>query len=276
MRTKTLFVLLALPAFGCFYPAERGKMIEERVSKLEADNKELEAALQAQKARLEAQIPKLDEQVALVQQALDKLDKAARRSSADIGVQVEQLQGDLAALRGKLEEHLFRLNEVQTALAELRDSGLKPAPAKPGESPPAEPAKPVEKPSDKKAFAELVVKQLTESPAQGRKLAADFLREWPKDSLAGRIYYELGTSYFVAKDYRAALAEYGALLKGFSGSQWEPDTLLKSSECFTALGMKEESRLMLEEIVRTHPKSGVAKQAKAKLDEMKKGKGRGK
>jgi TolA-binding protein len=284
MRRSLLSALLVLSAAGCFYPAERGKMIEERVSKLEADNKQLEAALQTQKERLEAQIPKLDEQVALVQEALDKLDRASRRSNADVGLQVEQLQGDLAALRGKLEEHVFRLNEVQTALAELRDPAKQPAAGAPGEAAPAEPAKPpepIERPTDKKAFAELVSAKLTESPAKGRELAGEWLRKWPTDALAARVHYELGVSWFEEKNCRAALAEFGALIKpdapkSFSKSQWAPEALLKSSECFATLGMKDESRLALEEVVNGYPKSDAAKKAKAKLDEKKKGKGRGK
>jgi TolA-binding protein len=282
----TFLALLALTAAGCFYPAERGKMLEERLDRLEADNRELESALQAQKERLEAQIPKLDAQVALVKQTLDALDKSARRTGADIGIQVEQLQADLATLRGKLEESVFKLTEVQTALAELKEPGTKPATAgaaQGGEPAPVEKKpEPIEKPTDKKAFADLVVKRLQEAPAEGRSLAGEWLRKYPTDALAARIHYELGASYFAEKNCRGALAEFGTLIKpdapkSFAKSEWAPEALLKSSECFDALKMREEARLALEEIVNTYPKSPAAKTAKAKLTSYKtpkKGKGR--
>lgn len=279
MRQITLSALLALTAAGCFYPAERGKMLEERLDRLEADNRELETALQAQRERLEAQIPKLDAQVALVKQTLEALDKSARRTGADIGIQVEQLQAELATLRGKLEESVFKLNEVQAALAELKESGAKPAAA--GAAQASEPApvgkKPAatERPADKKAFADLVIKKLQESPAEGRSLAGEWLRKYPSDPLAARIHYELGASYFAEKNCRGALAEFGTLIKpdapkSFSQSEWAPQALLKSSDCFDALKMREEARLALEEIVNTYPKSPAAKTAKAKLTSYKK------
>ena len=121
MNKHAIPIVLALAASGCVYPAERGKMLEARVVQLESDKASLEASLLAQREQLEAQLP-------LVQEALAKLEAASRRSSADTGVQVEELQGTIAALRGQLEEQTFRLAQLEDALAALRASPAAAAP----------------------------------------------------------------------------------------------------------------------------------------------------
>jgi TolA-binding protein len=271
-----LMVCLALP-LGCLYPAERGRMLEERLDHLEADKKELETALKAQKN-------KLDEQVAQVQAALDKLEKTAHRTGADIGVQMEQVQGDLSQLRGQVEQYQHQLTEIQAALDKLKSAPVATG-KEPGDTPEKKPdaakkPEPTEKPTDRKAFAELVEKTLADDVPAGRKLAEEWFKKFPKPDAAkdvaawapsaAKVHYLLATSHMAQKDCRSALSEFGEIVKSFSKSDQAPEALLKSSECFAALKMNEESRLALEEIVNSYPKSEVAKDAKARLAELKK------
>ncbi|MBI5544592.1 MAG: tetratricopeptide repeat protein [Deltaproteobacteria bacterium] len=253
-------------------------MLEERLDRLEVDKKDLEQDLKKQKSRL-------DEQVAAVQSALQKLEKTAHRTGADIGVQVEQIQADLSQLRGQVEQYQHQIGELQSVLDKLKAA---PGPAavaatggtsgatEPGETrkpdPPAEKPKPAEKPTDKKGFAELTLQKLADEPKVGRELAGEFLKKWPKDSLAAKVHLELGASYMAQKDWRAALAEFGEIVKNFGKSEQAPDALLKSSDCFASLKMNDEARLALEEILNSHPKSESAKLAKTKLAELKKAK----
>ena len=270
--------LLALSPLGCIYPAERGKMLEERVDRLENDKKALEQELKEQKT-------KLDGQVAQVQAALEKLEKSAHRTGADIGVQLEQEQADLMQLRGQVEQYQHQANELQAALDKLK-SAPTPAPAvgdKPGKEPETPAKKPeAEKPTDRKGLAALVEKTLADDPAAGRKLAEEWFKKFPKpDSaaeqkgwtpLAAKVHYQLGSALMALKDWRAALAEFEDIYRSFGKSDEAPEALLKSSECFAALKMGDESRLALEEIINAFPKSEAAKQAKTRLADMKKAK----
>ncbi len=180
MNKHAFPLALALAAAGCVYPAERGKMLEARLLQLESDRAALEASLLAQREKLEAQLP-------LVQEALAKLEDASRRSNADTGIQVEELQGIIAALRGQIEEQTFRMAQLEAALraqpappTAAADAGAAAAPvaaqgaaptadlaapaaplAQPAQPPPAQPVevkalpaavpatKPAEKPIDK-------------------------------------------------------------------------------------------------------------------------------
>lgn len=279
-----LCALAALLQAGCIYPAERGKMLEERVDRLEASEKDLEQDLKKQKNRIE-------EQVAQVQAALEKLEKTAHRTGADIGVQVEQLQTDVAKLRGQVEQYQFQIAELQAALDKLRTAPAAAAATskdgatatEPGDGKKPDAKKPEpEKPTDRKAFAELVEKTVAEDAAAGRKLAEEWLRKFPKPDaaadaklwapVAARVHYAMGSAFMTLKDPRAALSEFGEIVKNHGKSEQAPEALLKSADCFAALKMNEESRLALEEILNSHPKSEAAKTAKTRLAELKKSK----
>src|SRR4051812_5193046 len=78
-----LALLLLVGLTGCFYPADRGRMIEQRIDRLVDTNKSLESQLKNNDA-------KQAEMIAQVQKALESLDKAAHRSDADIGVQMQK------------------------------------------------------------------------------------------------------------------------------------------------------------------------------------------
>ncbi len=286
IQKKILISLLLAPLGGCFYPAERGKMMEERLDKLEVTNRELEEALRRQKERLEAQIPKLDEKVKEVEGALSLLDKAARRTGADIGVQMEQVMQDLNSLRGQVEAYQHRIDELDQALKLIKEKEAKVAAAAADKADKADKSdegkkavEAVEKPTDKKGFAELVFQKLESEPATGRSLANDWLKKFgsakDKDSvaLAAKVHLELGNSFADAKDWRAALSEYGEINKNFNKSDQLPEALLRTSDCFAGLKMNEESRLALEEVVASFPKSEAAKTAKQRLEALKKQKG---
>lgn len=255
---------------ACIYPAERGKLLEQEVRQLKADRDRQEEELAEQGKRLDAQIPKLDGKVLEVSTALEKLDKAARRTGADIGVQMEQVQSDLARLRGEVEEYLHRVVELEGAFAAIKDQQEKAVASKGPEEAGKKKAEPIERPHDKKAFAELALRKLEEDPPAGRELATEFLKKWPRDALASKVHLGLGNSWLEKKEWRVALSEYGEIVKGFAKTAEAPEALLKSSECFAALKMGEEARMALEEILNSYPKAQVAAAARAKLAELKK------
>lgn len=113
MNKHAIPLVVALAAAGCVYPAERGKMLESRVERLEADKASMDASLLAQREMMEAQLP-------AIQETLAKLEELSRRSSASTGVQVEELQAVISSLRGQLEEQTFRLDQMGTAMGELK------------------------------------------------------------------------------------------------------------------------------------------------------------
>lgn len=277
MRRLVLLALLtALP--GCFYPADRGKALEARVEKLDADNAQLKAELKEAREQLAATLPRIDEKVAEVTKALKSLDNASRRSSADIGVQMQKTVEDLAQLRGQVETYLHKIGELEAALAKNTEETEKRLLALKGpdalkEADARVKAQTLERPKDKAAFLALAQEKARSGETLvARQLYAEFLKKWSKDALVGEAHFGLGETYFAEDKCREALFEFGKVLQEFPKTASAPEAYLRSSDCFKKLKMAEESRLALEELVKNHPKSEAAQTAKARLAELDKAK----
>jgi tol-pal system protein YbgF len=277
MRRLAL-IALPLAISGCFYPADRGRTLEARIEKLDATQAQLQAELTQTREQLAATLPLIDEKIAEVTKALQSLDTASRRTGADIGIQLQKTVEDLSELRGQVETYLYKIGELEAALAKTSqdtekrllalkgDEALKEAEAR-------KKAEELKRPTDKKEFL-----ALAQEKARGgelvlaRQLYAEFLKKWPKDALAAEAHFGLGETFFTEDRCREALPEYGRLLQDYPKAESTPEAYLRSSECFKKLKMQEESRLALEELVKGYPKSEAAKTAKARLVELDKAK----
>lgn len=269
-------LLLPLTLSACFFPADRGRALEARVEQLEQERSRMEAELQQARQQLSATLPKIDEKVGEVTRALAGLDTASRRSSADIGVQLQKAVEDVAELRGQVETYLYKISELEGALArfteeqnrkllELQGSdAVKAAEAK-------RRAEELPRPTDKREFLALAQRQQTEGQgAVARQLYGEFLKKWPRDPLAGEAHFGLGETYLAEDKCREALFEYGKVVQEFPKAPSAPRAYLRSSECFHTLKMNDEARLALEEVIRLHPRSDAAKTARTRLAELSK------
>ncbi|HZA14923.1 MAG TPA: tol-pal system protein, partial [Myxococcaceae bacterium] len=80
-------LVAVLAGGGCFYPADRGKLLEAKLDRLESENKRLVAELEKTRGEL---LPRVDAKIQEVTEALEKLDQASRRSDADTGVLLQK------------------------------------------------------------------------------------------------------------------------------------------------------------------------------------------
>lgn len=268
-------LLAALGLSACFYPADRGRALEVRVQKLREENERLSARAEAADQKLATTMPRLDEKIAEVTGALESLDKASRRSTADIGVQMQKAVEDVAKLRGEVETYLHKIQELEEGLKKLSDSTDQRIAALQGEDArrEAEAAKRREelaRPSTPSEFYELAVRKAQADPTVGRQLFMEFIKKWPKDARAGEAHFALGETYRKEEKCREALYEYGQVIQEFAKAGSAPQAYLRSAECFLALKMRDEAKLALKELIKSHPKAPEAKNAKGKLAELEK------
>jgi TolA-binding protein len=250
---------------GCFYPSDRGRALEARVDKLTADNEQLTAQVREAQDKLTTTMPKIDGKIAEVSKAMESLDKAARRSGADIGVGLDKTVQDVAALRGQVETYQFKLTELEAMLKRVtEDSATAKKRAEESVCPP-EKSDCLKLAGEKAAAGDVIL---------ARALYAQFLKKWSKDKddAVADAHYGLGETFFTEDKCREALYEYGKVIEEFAKSKTAPGAYLRSSECFRKLNMQEESRIALEEVVKGFPKSDAAKAAKVKLAELEKAK----
>ena len=82
---------------------------------------------------------------------------------------------------------------------------------------------------------------------------------------AAQAHFELAETYYGEKKCREALFEYGKVIQDFPKSKDAPPAYLHSGRCFAQLNMNKESKLALDELVRSYPRTPEAKQARKDL-----------
>ncbi len=249
---------------GCFYPAERGMLVEQRLDKIDGTTKRLEQSLKESDS-------KQADTVSKVQTALESLDKAARRSDADIGIQLQKTVEDLASLRGMVETYQYKIAELENALKSTKEDVSKkatdPDAAKQIEA--KKKADELKRPEEPKDFYKLAAeKQKSGEVALARQLYNEFLKKWPRDESVGDVHFALGETYLEEDRCREALYEYGKVISDFPKAKIAPNAYLRSGECFKKLKLNSESKLALDELVKQFPKSDAAKTAKTRLAEL--------
>ena len=105
---------------------------------------------------------------------------------------------------------------------------------------------------------------------EAREKLEAFLKEFPKDSLAGNAQFWIGESYYAEEDYAGAIVEYDALLKNYPNSEKAIGALLKQGYAFIEMGDKKAAKGILEQLREKYPKSKEAELAKRKLEDMNK------
>ena len=247
--------LFCVSTSACFFPADRGAVVEQRLDSLSADNESLKKELQDTRTRL-------DEATGQLQAALDQLDRASRTTGANIGVKVDSALQDVAVLRGQVEAQSVKLGEIEGKLS-AQPTAIAGDPKK----------EDVKRPDEPKAFLALADEKVKGGDVElGRRLYTEFMKKWPKDEQIGEAHYLLGETYFTDSKWREALYEYNQVISNFAKTKSAAQAYLHTAECFKQLKMNDEQRLALEELVKTFPKSDAAKTAKTKLAELRKAK----
>lgn len=258
---RRLFVLIASTSLaGCFFPADRGQLLESRVERLGEENKALKSAL------AEAQ-SKLEDTRAELKTALEQLDQASRTTGANINVKVDNAIQDVAQLRGQMESYQFKITELESKLA--AQPAVAGSPTKPDEPKREE----LKRPDDPKDFMKLAEEKAKAGENEvARKLFTEFLKKWPREELVGEAHFGLGELFFLDAKCREALYEYGKVIQDHPKTKSAAMAYLRSADCFRELKMTDEAKLALNELIKQYGKSDQAKLAKTRLADLEKDK----
>jgi|SRR6185503_7522219 len=258
-------LLIALACGACVTTAQEGEQMRQDIAALRADlKKEIETAnAERQKLASEQQ-----QRAKALQEALDQLSRAARKSGADLAVDLEKAQNDVALLRGQIEVLQHRLDAVEKTEQDqqkaLETTGQFVAQQK----------KEQENPTDRGGLYNLGRQKLDQGQtAKARELFQDFLRRYPKDELAGNAQYWIGESYYAEKKWNDAIVEFQRVLKEHKGSEKVPDALVKIGMSFQAQGDCKNALLFFDEVQQAHKTAPAAKTAHDRAAECRKKKG---
>jgi TolA-binding protein len=275
---KSLRLIPALMLLsGCFYPADRGALIEGRVDKLEESQTSQLKALNQQRDELKKRLDDQEKLAGELQARIDKLEKAARSTDADLGIQVQSIRDDLAKLTGKMDETQYKIGQLTGDLDKVKLTPPGPAaPSGPEDKKKAELNQKLSvlmRPEDKLAFLKLANEQSQAGSSDvAMALYNEWLGKWGKEPQAADAHYMLGKLMAEQKNCREAIAEFGQVVQNWKKSDKVPPALLGTSDCFASLNMNEQAKTALEVLSESYADSQEGKQAKEKLKKLKKGK----
>ena len=256
---------------GCFYTASRGQQLEARVDKLESDDKDTSDKLTQEKADLQRQLPALEAAIQDLQGRLDKLIMPRGPPTPMSAFRWRPWPEDLAKLHGSVEEYQHRLDQLDPAAKGAAgetngtDRGPQGARAVRRAYEASKKAAQITRPTDKNEYLKLADTQLASGNTDvAIQLYNEFLQKWPRDPLTPNVDFGLGKGDQSESRWRDALGAYGDVIKKYQTSDKYCGALLNSSDCFAGLGMKEESKVALEELFKDCPKSPEAAKAKTR------------
>lgn len=241
--------------------------MEQRIARLEVDSEESARRVDEQRAILK-------DRVATIDKKIEELNQAARRSGADLSVQVQRLQEEVAKLRGTLEVDEHRLAELEQTVGALRTDteGRLAAMKGAGALEDYEAKRKIAalpRADDKDAFFALAEnEEATGDKGIAHALYAAYVKRWPGDDRAAEAGYRDGNLLFTARRYREALLAYGKSAEDFPSSEHAPDALLGAAEAMVRLDMRADARDIFAQVVKKYPKSAAAKKAKARMAEL--------
>ena len=223
-------------------------------------------------------------------QELRREQRSIRTQLADTRANLDSVQRDLAATRGKVQENRHaertdtRMQNLEARVAALEearggapvdggmssDSGVAPAPAAtPVSEAPRVASVPApdrddsaETPDQYKAALALVRQREYDRAIQQFR---EFLRTSGDSPLAGNAHYWIGECYYTLGDYSQAILQYNEVRQHYAKSDRAAPALLKIGLSFLEMGNKSEARLAFQKVVNDYPNSPEAGQAREKL-----------
>jgi tol-pal system protein YbgF len=245
--------------------------MEGRIQRLEEESAEADRRIEEQRALVRDRVAKLDQKLVEVQDKIDELNKAARRSGADLGVGQARLQDDFAKVKGDLEVEQHRLGQIEKALADIkvetegRFAALKGTGAL-DEFEARRRTESLQRKDDPEAFFALARKEeATGDKGVARELYQQYASKWPADPKAAEASYRAGEILFAQRRYREAILAHGKVAEGFPRSDLAPSALVRIGEAMIALDMKDDATAILGQVLDRYPKSPAAPRAKKLL-----------
>ncbi|ACL66811.1 conserved hypothetical protein [Anaeromyxobacter dehalogenans 2CP-1] len=267
MSLRTSILRAAAPALAllltaCWVPLERGRQMEARLDRLEADSAE-------QQRVVADRVAAVDRKIVEVQQKIDELNRAARRSGADLGVSLQRLQDEFTRVKGDLEVEQHRLGQIEKSVGALSDRTDKRFAALRGrgaldELEAKERIDTLERPDDKVSFLALAQKEeATGDKSVARTLYDEYVRRWPADAMAPEAAFHSAERSMEQKRWREALVAYGWIYEKAPRSERAPDAMLGIARAMLEVDeLKKDAPGVLKELVAKFPRSDAAAQAR--------------
>jgi tol-pal system protein YbgF len=188
---------------------------------------------------------------------------------------VDELKSRIAKLDKSIQDLEAQLQGTQNPSA-AGSAAAAPPPAESGapvENAPAAPALPANQPgAQTPPLKETFQAAVRDYNAARYEVAAgefqDVLHSYPLDEMAGSAQFYLGEIAYRQKNYTGAVKAYNAVLEGFPGNPKAPAAQLRKSLALLQMDKKEAAITELRLLIRRHPQTPEAAQARVKLNSL--------
>lgn len=284
IRPAVVSILVSLFIVAGCVSQNKVASIDNRLSELEVHNAETrkksaalkndlqgreseEQALRHQAATLRQQIAALNEEIRTLTGRIEELEFSVGRqkqkeaeSTGSKQARLDQV-ADSARMNteriGRIEQYLNFETAKPTAPTEITQAKIAPVPQAP-----------------KELDEDEIYRQAKQAFDQGDSDAArdkfkELIARYPKSERADNAQFWIGEIYYREKWYEKAILEYQKVIENYPKGNKVPASLLKQGFAFLNLGDKANSRLILQELIKTYPNTNEAKIAKDKLKDLK-------
>ncbi|MBI2895173.1 MAG: tetratricopeptide repeat protein [Deltaproteobacteria bacterium] len=262
MNKAILLALVLSGAGACFMSSSEG----ERLSKTVRDLDRRLETMEKNRERLMSAVSSSEGQVARLEKLMNEATRVLTRNSADFGAQVQELQTQMGALEGRLEEIRHGLEQlgrnlasVQTDLTARVDSIQKKA----GLDPVVQPA---DIPQNKVDHFALAYRRYQErSWTVSRALFREYIQRYAQDDQADNAQYWIGMTLVGEGRPQAAVGELRRVIEEHADGDAVDDSMFAMAEAFLALKACTDARTLFDALVRRFPDSTLATDARSKL-----------
>jgi len=199
----------------------------------------------------------------------------SNQSLLDLSQRLEAAQAEARTLRGQIEELQFRnqgAGEQQRELYDDLSKRLQALEASNSQAPVQQASAgnglPVPGGDDKANYPAAFDLLRDGKYAEATEGFKQLLVRFPASSMADNAQYWLGESYYVTRDFTAALKAFRAVVDKYPDSRKLPDALLKIGYCDYELQNWKTARAALAQVVQQYPDTTAARLAQQRLEKM--------
>jgi tol-pal system protein YbgF len=288
-RSFTIICALSLLFTGCALQQDIA-ILEERLLSVEFSNQELQKKNLAMQKQIQSDLDSIGE-------TRKSSDHSLRTQVAGMNADMEGMQQEVRLIKGRVEELEYminrkvtdyessgkkdteRIDEVNLTLAKLDQriihleqylnvDGKGGKPNVTGTLPASEsPVKPDAATSEKELYESARQAYDNGEMDKARQTFQKLIKTHPKSAQADNAQFWIGESYYREKWYERAVLEYQTVIEKYPKGNKVPAAMLKQGMALLQIGEKSSARLILQELVKHHPKASESKIASKKLKE---------
>jgi TolA-binding protein len=258
----------SLSGCGVWTTSGEGDQLRQDVDAHTARIREIEKAQNDQLEQLRAAETKAQKSIDDLEGVIDRATTVVQRNSADVTVQVSELQTKLAVVEGRMAELQFAIEELKKAGSHAGGAVASAGGATAGGEAAASET-PI--PADKTEHYAAAYRAYSDRDfTKARNLFRAFIDRYKTDAQADNAQYWIGASYLVENRPATALAELRKVIESFRGGDAVDEALLDMAQAFYRLKACSDARTTLDTLIKTQPNSPLVERAKQQLKDMRK------